>query len=274
MKVSLPQRAENQNFRLPALIPVIRKSACLFILFFSFAFTAFSQTQISGKISDEKGEGIPGATVLVKGTTAGATTDPNGSYSLNAPNGNGVLVVSFIGYQTREVPINNQSTVNISLVPDTKALDEVVVIGYGTQRKSDVTGAVATVKAEQLQERPAPSLNQALAGRMAGVQVNNNSGRPGGRTTVRVRGFSSINSSNNPLYVVDGVMLPQGNQAQFTNAIDYINPNDIVSVEVLKDASSTAIYGARGANGVVLITTKRGKSGEGQVTYNVSCRRS
>ncbi|MDQ4139022.1 MAG: TonB-dependent receptor, partial [Bacteroidota bacterium] len=270
MKINLPVKVRNYygaHLLLPS-ISTILKLSCFVIVFLSTLSFSFAQTQVTGKVTDENGEGIPGATVLVKGTTTGATTDPNGSYTLNAPNRNGVLVVSFIGYQTREVPINNQSTLNISLTPDTKALDEVVVIGYGTQRKSDLTGAVATVKAEQLQERPAPSLNQALAGRMAGVQVNNNSGRPGGRTTVRVRGFSSINSSNNPLYVVDGVMLPQGNQAQFSNAIDYINPNDIVSVEVLKDASSTAIYGARGANGVVLVTTKRGKAGEGQVTYN------
>jgi TonB-dependent SusC/RagA subfamily outer membrane receptor len=142
------------------------------------------------------------------------------------------------------------------------------VVGYGTRRKSDLTGAVGSVRAAQLQERPAASLNQALAGRISGVQVNTNSGRPGGRTNIRVRGFSSINSSNNPLYVVDGVMLPQSNQAQASQAIDYINPNDIVAVEVLKDASSTAYYGARGANGVILITTKRGRSGEGRITYD------
>ena len=122
----------------------------------------------------------------------------------------------------------------------------------------------------QLMERPAPSLTQALSGRMPGVQVNTNSGRPGGRTTILVRGFSSTTSSNYPRDVVDGVMLPQGNQNQFSSAIDYINPNDIVSVEVLKDASSTAIYGARGANGVILVTTKKGKAGEGTVTYNLS----
>ncbi|PSR54963.1 SusC/RagA family TonB-linked outer membrane protein [Adhaeribacter arboris] len=271
MKINLPAKIRNHH-GVPKLLPsvgAILKFTCFLLIFLSTLSFSFAQTAISGKISDEKGEGVPGATVLVKGTTNGATTDPSGSFTLNAPNGNGTLVISFIGYQTKEVPINNQATINVTLAPDTKALEEVVVIGYGTQRKSDLTGAVATVKAEQLQERPAPSLNQALAGRMAGVQVNNNSGRPGGRTTVRVRGFSSINSSNNPLYVVDGVMLPQGNQAQFSNAIDYINPNDIVSVEVLKDASSTAIYGARGANGVILVTTKRGRSGDGQVTYNV-----
>lgn len=270
MKLFLPDNFRDHAGRsslLPA-IGIILKCACFVLVFLSCSALTFAQTAITGRVTGDNNDGLPGVTVLLKGTSNGTTTDASGNFSLNTPNGTGTLVVSFIGYETKEVPINNQSTINVALATDTKALDEVVVIGYGTQRKSDLTGAVATVKAEQLQERPAPSLNQALAGRMAGVQVNTNSGRPGGRTTVRVRGFSSINSSNNPLYVVDGVMLPQGNQAQFSNAIDYINPNDIVSVEVLKDASSTAIYGARGANGVILVTTKRGKAGEGQVSYN------
>jgi TonB-linked SusC/RagA family outer membrane protein len=225
---------------------------------------------VRGTVKDETGEAIPGVNVLLKGTSTGTTTDANGGYTLNVPDNaaNGTLVFSYIGFTTQEVAINGRNTVDITLLPDVKSLNEVVVIGYGTAQKSDLTGAVSSIKAEVLQERPSPSLNQALAGRMAGVQVNTNSGRPGGRTTVRVRGFSSINSSNNPLYVVDGVMLPQGNQNQFSNAIDYINPNDIVSVEVLKDASSTAIYGARGANGVILVTTRRGKSGEGRITYD------
>lgn len=223
---------------------------------------------VTGKVTDESNAPLPGVSVVIKGTTRGAVTDPNGQYRLDVPDGNVTLVFSFVGYKAQEVPVGNQSAINLSLQADNKMLDEIVVIGYGTQKKSDLTGAVAGVKQAQLQERPAASLNQALAGRMPGVQVNNNSGRPGGRTTVRIRGFSSINSSNNPLYVVDGVMLPQGNQAQFSSAIDYINPNDIVSIEVLKDASSTAIYGARGANGVILVTTKKGKAGEGTVTYN------
>lgn len=205
---------------------------------------------------------------MIKGTTRGVMTDPNGTYKIVVSDPKSVLVFSAIGYVTQEITVGNQSVININLKPDNKYLDEIVVIGYGTQKKSDLTGSVSSVKSEQLLERPATSLNQALSGRMAGVQVSTNSGRPGGRTTVRVRGFSSINSSNNPLYVVDGVMLPQGNMNQFTSAIDYLNPNDIVSVEVLKDASSTAIYGARGANGVILVTTKKGKSGEGTVTYN------
>ncbi|KAA5545782.1 SusC/RagA family TonB-linked outer membrane protein [Adhaeribacter rhizoryzae] len=230
---------------------------------------AYAQNQISGKVTSSASESLPGVTVLLKGTSNGTTTDADGNYSLSVPVTSGTLVFSFIGYTTTERTFSRPGTVNVALQTDAKALEEVVVIGYGTARKSDLTGAVASVKEEQIKERAAPSLNQALAGKMPGVQVNTNSGRPGGRTNIRIRGFSSINSSNNPLYVIDGVMMPQSNLAQSSNPIDFINPNDIVSVEVLKDASSTAIYGARGANGVILVTTKKGKSGEGQISYNV-----
>ena len=244
------------------------KKLSLFAMLCLFSLFSFSQQKItvSGKVTANN-EPLSGVTVEVKGTTGGTITDDQGHYSISAA-GNAVLVFSFIGYTPQSINVNNRNTINVEMISDSKSLDDVVVIGYGTQRKSDLTGAVGTVKAEQLQERPATSLNQALAGRISGVQVNSNSGRPGGRTNIRIRGFSSINSSNNPLYVVDGVMLPQTNQAQASQAIDYINPNDIVSVEVLKDASSTAIYGARGANGVILITTKRGKSGDGKITYD------
>ncbi|TLV00471.1 SusC/RagA family TonB-linked outer membrane protein [Dyadobacter luticola] len=225
---------------------------------------------IKGKITDkENNEGLPGVNVVVKGTSVGTTTDGSGNYTLSVPDAGGVLVFSFVGYIGQEVEIGNRTTLDVALVSDSKALSEVVVIGYGTAKKSDLTGSVGSVKEDQLKERPAPSLNQALQGKISGVQVNVNSGRPGGRANVRIRGFSSINSSNNPLYVVDGVMLPQGNQNQQSQAIDYINPNDIVSVEVLKDASSTAIYGARGANGVILVTTKKGKAGESTITYGL-----
>ena len=232
------------------------------------AFYLEDDVTITGNVVDENGEALPGATISVQGTTKGTVTDLDGNFSITVPEAS-TLVVSFIGYQAQTIKVTNQTVLNIKLSQDASALEEVVVIGYGTQRKSDLTGSVGSVGAAELSERPSPSLNQALAGRVAGVQVNVNSGRPGGRTNVRIRGFSSINSSNNPLYVVDGVMLPVSNQAQASNAIDYINPNDIVSVEVLKDASSTAIYGSRGANGVILITTKKGKSGEGTLTYNV-----
>ena len=184
-----------------------------------------------------------------------------------------VLVFSFIGYELQEVSIDNRTEINVTLMPDIKSLEEVVVIGYGTRRKTDLTGSVGTVKAEEIQERQSPTVSQSLAGRVAGVAVNVNSGRPGGQSNVRIRGFSSISTSNNPLYVVDGVILPVGTQTDgsmaLNNAIDNINPADIASVEVLKDASSTAIYGARGANGVIIITTKRGSTSGGRVTFDM-----
>jgi TonB-dependent starch-binding outer membrane protein SusC len=241
---------------------------CL-LLSLSYANTHAQQPiTISGSVMNQNGQPLPGATVAQTATTNATVTDQQGLFKLSVSSLNGTLQISYTGYVTSVIPINNKSTINIALKETVSDLSEIVVIGYGTAKKSDLTGAVGSIKAEQLKERPASSLNQALAGRISGVQVNSNSGRPGGRTNVRIRGFSSINSSNNPLYVIDGVMLPITNQTQASQAIDYINPNDIVSVEVLKDASSTAIYGARGANGVILITTKRGKAGVGRITYD------
>lgn len=240
----------------------------MFIMTTLNALPAWADREITGSVTDENGDKLPGVNILVKGSQRGTLTANDGSFKLSVPD-DATLVFSFVGFVNQEVAVGNRTHIEVTLVADNKALEELVVIGYGTARKSDLTGAVGSVKEDQLKERPAPSLNQSLQGKISGVQVNVNSGRPGGRSNVRIRGFSSINSSNNPLYVVDGVMLPQGNQNQASQAIDYINPNDIVSVEVLKDASSTAIYGARGANGVILITTKKGKSGEGAITYSV-----
>ena len=247
------------------------KTRYLFLSLLFLSFITFGQSSsipITGKVIDEKGELIVGANVAIKGTNQGVSTDEKGNFKISVPNNNSTIVISYVGYETKEIVVGNKTVFEITISSKTSMLEELVVIGYGTQRKSDLTGSVGSVKADQLLERPAASLNQSLSGRMSGVQVNTNSGRPGGRTTIRVRGFSSINSSNNPLYVIDGVMLPQGNQNQFSSAIDYLNPNDIVSVEVLKDASSTAIYGARGANGVILVTTKKGKANDSQITYS------
>ncbi len=248
---------------------LLSKILFLLVCLVSMSWGAMAQSQtITGKVTDEKGEALVGVNIILKETSRGTSTNIDGKYTISVPGASSQLTFTSVGYDSKTITVGSQTLINVVLAANAQNLSEVVVIGYGTQRKSDLTGAVSSIKTDQLLERPASSLNQALAGRMAGVQVNNNSGRPGGRTTVRVRGFSSINSSNNPLYVVDGVMLPQGTLNQFTNAIDYLNPNDIVSVEVLKDASSTAIYGARGANGVILVTTKKGQSGEGTVTYN------
>jgi len=242
--------------------------SCILLLFLSSA--VYSQTRvISGKVTDQKDNSpLSAVTVQVKNGTDATQTDATGAYSLQVPSKATALTFSFVGYQDKEVALGSSNEVNVSLSLGSASLADVVVVGYGRQRKSDLTGSVGSVRAAQLQERPAASVNQALAGRIAGVQVNTNSGRPGGQTNIRIRGFSSINTTNNPLYVIDGVILPVGTQAQFSNAIDFINPNDIASVEVLKDASATAIYGARGANGVILITTKKGTSGGARITYD------
>ncbi|HYC86351.1 MAG TPA: SusC/RagA family TonB-linked outer membrane protein, partial [Chryseosolibacter sp.] len=234
---------------------------------------AIYQRGVAGQVTDENGAPLPGVNVVVKGTTNGTATDAQGKYAINVEDENSILIFSFIGFELREVRVGNMNEINVALKADVQMLEEVVVVGYGTQKKSDLTGAVGTVKTEEIQERQAPSVSQALAGRIAGVAVNVNSGRPGGQSNVRIRGFSSISTSNNPLYVVDGVIMPVGTQTDgsyaLNNAIDNINPSDIASIEVLKDASSTAIYGARGANGVIIITTKRGNTAGPKLTYDM-----
>ena len=223
---------------------------------------------ISGTVTDETGNGLPGVSVVQKGTQRGTTTNAEGKFQLDIPDNSAILVFSFVGYQSKEVAIGGESVLSIQMTPELKSLEEVVVVGYGTQRKSDLTGAVGTVKGETLQERPVASLNQALSGRITGVNVSINSGRPGGRANIRIRGNTSVSVANNPLYVIDGVILNAADLANGSTPIDYINPNDIASIEVLKDASATAIYGARGANGVILVTTKRGSQDGGRVNYD------
>ena len=248
---------------------LLRASLMSYLLLLSMLASSQDRT-VSGIVTDGRDNTpLAGVTVQGKGSQIATQTQSDGRFSLSVPSSVQALIFSFVGFEDKEIELGSSNTLTVSMNTGGQSLQDVVVIGYGTARKSDLTGAVGSVKAAQLQERPQSSLSQALAGRVPGVQVNSNSGRPGGRTNVRIRGFSSINSSNNPLYVIDGVMIPVGNQAQASQAIDYINPNDIVSVEVLKDASSTAIYGARGANGVILVTTKRGKAGPGRITYDV-----
>ncbi|MBT9394854.1 TonB-dependent receptor [Hymenobacter sp. NST-14] len=206
---------------------------------------------VSGRVVDATGEGLPGVTVVVKGTAIGVSTNTDGSFTLQAPE-NSVLVFSFVGYARQEVALTGATTnLRVTLAEDKQALDEVVVIGYGTARKSDLTGAVASVSGAQLTQVATSDPVQALQGRVAGVEVTSNSGQPGSGTRIRVRGVGTINNSD-PLYVVDGIQ---------TSDIGFLLPTDIESTEILKDASATAIYGSRGANGVVLITTKHGKAG-------------
>jgi TonB-linked SusC/RagA family outer membrane protein len=213
---------------------------------------------VSGVVSDENGNPLIGVSVKIKGTTQGTATDANGHFQLEAAN-DATLVFSYIGYENQEVAVNGQTTINVTMHTSATGLNEVVVVGYGTQKKSDLTGAVSSVSSKELQKRPAINIEEMLEGKAAGVKVSTNSGQPGGNTSVRIRGYGSINASNAPLYVVDGIV--------WTEGIGLLNPNDIQDIEVLKDASATAIYGTRGSNGVILVTTKRGKKG-GQVSYN------
>lgn len=214
---------------------------------------------VTGKITDESGQGLPGVNVLVKGTNLGTTSDIGGNYALNVSNGNSVLVFSFIGFMTQEVNIENRTTINITLKADVIALSEVVVTGYGSQSKRDITGAVATIDNKQLLSTPSTNLGQAMQGKVAGVMVGNENS-PGGGVMVRVRGFGTIND-NSPLYVIDGVPT-KGN-------LNTLNLNDIESIQILKDASSASIYGSRAGNGVVIVTTKKGKQGKPVFTYDM-----
>lgn len=214
---------------------------------------------ISGSVLDNKGQALPGANILEKGTTNGTQTDFDGKFSLSVTNENAILIISYIGFKTSEVPINGQAELTITLKEDAAGLDEIVIVGYGTQRKSDLTGSVSAVSSDDFENQPVTRIDQALQSRSAGVQVSQTSGAPGAGFKIRVRGTNSINGSNDPLYVVDGLVV--GN-------ISTINVNDIKSIEVLKDASATAVYGSRGANGVVLLTTKSGKVGETSFNFD------
>lgn len=220
------------------------------------------QSTITGNITDENGIPLSGASVVVKGTTNGAVADFDGNFSINAPS-NATLVFSYVGYARQEVQINGRSTVNVSLQPDAAALDEVVLVGYGTQKKGEVTGAIETVSAEQLSIVQVSSSIDAIKGQIAGVDVQSTGGRPGQNPTVRIRGRRSISASNDPLYVVDGIPLIDG-----PNSMADINPDDIASMQVLKDAAATAVYGSRGANGVILVSTNRGRVGKTKITYS------
>ncbi|MES2733712.1 MAG: TonB-dependent receptor [Bacteroidota bacterium] len=213
---------------------------------------------IRGSVVNDKAEALPGVSVLVKGTSIGTATDSEGKYALTIADEPTTLVFSFIGYISQEVAINHRTVIDVSLLPDVKALSEVVVVGYGTQKRSDVTGALSSISEKDFKAQPITRLDQALQGRVPGVQVTSAGGAPGGDVRIRIRGANSLSGDNDPLYVVDGFV-----GADFTT----INPQDIASMEVLKDASATAIYGSRGANGVIIISTKGGKKGEMHVDF-------
>lgn len=246
---------------------LLNRMSTLHRLFFIALFSAFSlgavaQTKtVKGTVTDGTGESVIGASVLVKGTTIGVITDIDGNYTLlNVPE-KGTIQISFVGYKTQEIPVAGKSVINVKLQEDTEMLDEVVVVGYGVQKKSDVTGAMASVGAEELGARPVNNAFEALQGKAAGVDITTNE-RPGSIGEIRIRGNRSLNEDYNaPLYVVDGVPLMSA------SAIETLNPRDIETIDILKDASATAIYGSRGANGVIIVTTKQGKDGKFSLDY-------
>ena len=247
-----------------------------FVAFLTFGIAQAQGQKVSGDVTDAAGAAIPGVSVSVKGTTQGAITDASGKYSISA-GAKSTLVFSSIGFKTEEIAVNSRSIISVKLEDDAAALSEVIVVGYGTQKKSQLTGAISSVSAKQITEMPLTNLGQALQGRIAGVDVSQSGSKPGATPNVLIRGRRSFNAGNAPLYVVDGIpMTGDRNDLMSNRPFDFasggyedINPNDVASLEVLKDASAAAIYGARGANGVILVTTKRGANkGKTTVTYD------
>ena len=258
---------------------MILKSLTFLIMMLSGS-VVFSQITVTGVVSDSGGP-IPGVNVVVKGTTNGASTDFDGRYTINNVPSGGTLVFSYLGFVTREVPVNGQTTLNVTMQEDAAELEQVVVIGYGSIRAKDATGAVATVKSDDFNQGIINSPEQLIQGKTAGVQITQTSGEPGAGVNLRIRGTSSVRANNNPLYVVDGFPLSGADTSagaagsdigasSASNPLSFLNPNDIASIDILKDASATAIYGSRGANGVVLITTKQATTGVHLLEFNSS----
>ncbi|WP_394974748.1 SusC/RagA family TonB-linked outer membrane protein [uncultured Croceitalea sp.] len=254
------------------------KSLLLLGAFICFT-TAQAQT-VSGTVSDATGP-LPGASVVVKGTTNGTQTDFDGNYTLNDVASDAILVFSYIGFSSQEIPVNGQATINVTLTENASELDEVVVVGYGTQSRRNSVGAVESVKAEEFNKGVIVNPQQLIQGKTAGVQISASTGEPGAAVNVRIRGTASVRANNNPLYVVDGIPLSGANTSAGTGGgttdigsaasldpLSFLNPADIASIDILKDASATAIYGSRGANGVVLITTKKGRSQKGVLEFS------
>ena len=268
------------SVRLPNFVRKGYRQWVLFSLLVAVTQFGYAQSIITGAVTDAaNGDVLAGTTIQVKGTNTGATTDAQGKYQIALPAAGKTLVFSFIGYQPLEITIGNRSVVNAQLTATDNALSEVVVVGYGVQNRRDVTTAIGSVKARDLANQPVASFDQALAAKIAGVQVSQTSGAPGAALSVRVRGTGSISAGNDPLYVIDGIPLSRdtkfatgGTNTQFPdnpiNVLSTINTDDIESIEVLKDASASAIYGSRGSNGVVLLTTKRGKEGKTVINYD------
>lgn len=256
-----------------------RLKICMVLaLFLSSLITFAQQNAISGKVTDISGEPLPGVTILIKGTTKGTVSDIDGAYQLSNVSSKEIIVFSFVGMVTQEIAVGNKTNINVALQSDAIGIGEVVAIGYGTVKKSDLTGAVGVISGDDLTTLASPNFEQGIQGKIAGLQMTQTSAEPGGAISVKIRGTNSLLGSSEPLYVIDGFPISNDNTARpggwegqgSLNLLSNLNPNDIESVQVLKDASATAIYGSRGANGVVIITTKKGKSGDGVLTIDYS----
>ena len=248
----------------------------LLVVSLLFTSTIYSQTKITGTVTDDNGLPLPGVNIVVKGTQKGTVSDFNGNYSIET-SPSGILEYSYVGYLTQDINIGGKTTINVTMQVSFDALDEVVVVGYGTQKRADVTGAVTSISTDVLESRPITNIEEALQGQATGLSISSTGGQPGAATKINIRGISSVSGSSQPLFVVDGFPISEvatsggGRLEEFNSQMSpfaYINPDDIASIEVLKDASATAIYGNRGANGVIIITTKKGKTGQSRVTYN------
>ncbi len=240
----------------------------LALLLLTFSVPAMAQTKVSGTVKDDQGEILPGVSILVKGTKISTTTNDDGNYQITIPSGSNTLIFSYLGYETKEVAAAG-NVINVLLKSSVSTLNDIVIIGYGATTKKDLTGSVGTVSISDLQKAPVKSFDEALAGRVAGVQVTSSEGQPGSSINITIRGNNSVTQGNYPLVVIDDIIFENaGGTAASVNPLNTIDPNDIESISVLKDASSTAIYGARGANGVIIVTTKRGKEGDPVINYN------
>ena len=240
--------------------------ACVLLLLFGFAAASAQSLTVSGKVTDGSGVGMPGVNVLKKGTTVGTSTDTEGKFSIEAGRSD-VLVFSFIGFSPQEIAVGEQTNLTVQLVEDIQSLQEVVVVGYGEMRRSDVTAAQTSISSKDIGRTLNTTIDQAIQGRAAGVYVTQNTGAPGGGISVNIRGINSISGSNEPLYVIDGVQIQGSTSPSGSNPLSSLNPADVENIEILQGPSATAIYGSRGTNGVVLITTKRGKTGDVKISY-------
>ena len=251
----------------------VTKRLLAMLTLFVFCFGAFAQSEsmkITGKVIDETNEPMIGVTVMLPGTTTGTVTDFDGNFSLEAPKGSKTLTISFVGYESQTVTIPANNNINVKMEPQTQLLNDVVVVGYGTQRKSDLTGSVSNLSADDFNVGLISSPEQLINGKVSGVQIMTSSGSPTSGSSIRIRGGASLNASNDPLIVLDGVPLESGGISGSGNFLSLINPNDIENMTILKDASSTAIYGSRASNGVILITTKKGNTDKPKISFSTT----